>query len=145
MIFCVFLSLSLSLSLSLYVCIYIYIYVHTCMHIVSGRNQPAARGSESEPRQSVEREMSRCPNVYIMCVCIYIYIYIYIHVYLSLYKSIYIYIYIYICYTVSLSNVILHFKNETVGTRDQTHSLIVDINIVYTSRFVRVILAQGPC
>ena len=56
---------------------------------------------------------------------------------LSLYLSLYVYIYIYVC--VPRSAISLSKKKE------KYIYIYIYIHIVYTSRFVRVIFAQGPC
>ena len=87
---------------------------------------------------------------------IYIYIYIYILLYLSLsiyiYIHIYIYIYIYILVfihlVISLYPAALWtcFDEPATKTTTETESAVPDkTDIAYTSRCVRVILAQGPC
>ena len=65
------------------------------------------------------------------------------HTYIYIYIYIYIYVYMY-THTLRPTTVqmcrSLPFSAQSVGRKRATSSIIV-----YTSRFVRVILAQGPC
>ena len=84
----------------------------------------------------------------------YIYIYILLYLSLSIYIYIHIYIYIYIYILVFIHLVIslypaalwTCFDEPATKTTTETESAVPDkTDIAYTSRCVRVILAQGPC
>ena len=81
--------------------------------------------------------------LYSLCVIVlrsYMYIYIYIYRYIHMHTYIRTCICIYVC----MRNLEQGLPEQAVRRRGLLHGLII-VMMFYTSRFVRVILAQGPC
>ena len=141
---------------------YIYIYIYTYISPCISYSQPALTGQPGsrttrEDRRSRWRTSLREHDMYV-CVCIYIYIYTHISLSLYIYTYMYIHIiYIYICIThiclisslvalLSLYDAVPTLESELTRARSPLSSRWPAVFLlVYTSRFVRVILAQGPC